>query len=325
MLETFNGLKVENIIENNTKTPEYKYKNIPIKYSTREKINLLDEIDEQNLLSGNHNVLPKSSLALTTIVKNSERQSNKFVKIATTEFGEFMFNAVSYDFSFDMTVMCRGMNEASMVIEQIASRFNPTYTLLINEIPNQVTPTSIPLQLLDIGVESLNYDELSTNIIHVSVGFMLKGNFYSPIEELEKIKNVEMYINFWHHSITNEYNRAKLFEYDVTDSILQPPKDIDFVTNDGEFISITPQIVDIICPNGCVDEELQVVCKFIDKNNMYDKLQFIWSTTGNAKINGSGDKVILIGSSTETIDLKCLIIDLHNNNSNMFIKQVIIV
>jgi len=326
MLETFNGLKVEYAVENDNGTPEYKYKNIPIKYSTREKINLLDETDEQNLLSGNHNVLPRTSIALTSIVKNNERQSNKFNKIATTDFGEFMFNAVAYDFSFDMTIMCRGMNEASMIIEQITSRFNPTYTLLINEIPNQVTPTSVPLQLLDVGIEGLEYEELSANVIQVAVGFMLKGNFYSPIEEMAKIKNVDMYMNFWHHSTANDYNRAKLYEYDVTNTILQPdPKEFDLVTVDGEFGQIPPQITDIECADGSVDEEIQAVCKFIDHDNKYDELQFIWSVTGNAEIVGNGDEVIVIGHSTETLELKCMILDVHNNNSNMFIKQVTIV
>lgn len=326
MLETFNGLKVEYEVQNNNGTPEYRYKNVPIKYSTREKINVLDEVEETNLLSGNYNVLPRTSIALTSIVKNSERQSNKFNKIATTDFGEFLFNAVSYDFSFDMTILCRGMNEASMIVEQVASRFNPTYTLLVNEIPNQVTPTSVPLQLLDIGMDGREYDELSNDIIEVSIGMMLKGNFYSPIEEMEKIKNVDMYMNFWYYSSANDYNRAKLFKYDVTDSVLQPvPQEIDLITTDGEYGKVLPIIVDIECEDGTVDEEIPVVCKWTDYDNKYNELSFVWSVDGDGEIQGTGDKVTLIGRSTEILELKCMILDIHNNSSNMFIKQVTIV
>lgn len=326
MLETFNGIKVEYEVSNTNGTPEYKYKNVPIRYSTREKINVLEETEEQNLLSGNYNILPRTSLALSTITKNSERQSNKFNKIATTDFGEFMFNAVSYDFAFDMTIMCRGMNEASMLVEQITSRFNPNYTLLINEIPNQVTPTSVPLQLLDISIEGQEYDELSTDIIEVNVGMNLKGNFYSPIDQMEKIKNVDMYLNMWHHSTANDYNRAKLFKYDVTDSVLQPkPKEYDLVTEDGEFGQILPSITNIMVEDGSIDEEIPVICEWVDNDNKYDELSFVWDVSGNAEIIGVGDKVILIGRSTEIVELKCVILDIHNNSSNMFIKQVTIV
>ena len=45
MLETFNGLKVEYSVPKSDGTPEYRYKNIPIKYSSREKLNQLDEAD----------------------------------------------------------------------------------------------------------------------------------------------------------------------------------------------------------------------------------------------------------------------------------------
>jgi hypothetical protein len=326
MLETFNGLKVEYKVENANGTPEYRYKKVPIRYSTREKLNLLDETDEQNIISGNYNVLPRSSLALSTIVKNSERQTNKFNKIATTDFGEFLFNAVSYDFSFELAILCRGMNEASMLIEQITSRFNPTYTLLINEIPNQVTPTSVVLQLLDVGITGRDYDELSTDIIEVNVGLMLKGNFYSPIEEMEKIKNVDMYMNFWYHSTANDYNRAKLYKYDITNSVLQPePTEFNLISVDGEYGVIPPSIVDIECADGSIDEELPVVCKWVDNDNKYEELSFVWSVTGNAEIQGSGENVTLIGRSTEVVELKCMILDIHNNSSNMFIKQVTIV
>jgi hypothetical protein len=326
LLETFNGIKVEYPVTNTNGTPEYKYKNVPIRYSTREKLNLLDEVDEQNLLSGNYNILPRTSLALSTITRNSERQSNKFNKIATTDFGEFVFNAVSYDFAYDMTIMCRGMNEASMIIEEIAARFNPNYTLLINEIPNQVKPTSVPLQILDISIEASDYDELSTDIITVNVGMNLKGNFYRPISNMEKIKNVDMYMNFWYQSTANDYNRAKLYKYDVTEGVLQPkPEEFSLVNTEGEFGKIPPVIVDIECNDGTVDEEIPIVCKWIDNDNKYDELSFIWNVSGNAEIIGTGDKVVLIGRSTETVEIRCAILDIHNNTSNIFIKQVTIV
>jgi len=321
MLETFNGLRVE-YKDGDT----YKYKKIPIKYSTREKLNLFDEVEEQNLLSGNYNVLPRTTIALTTIVKNMERQSNKFNKIVSTEFGEFMFNAVAYDFTYDMSIMCRGMNEASMVIEQITSRFNPTYTVLINEISGVDVPTSVPIMLLDVGIEGQEYDELSNDIITVSIGLMLKGNFYAPIENMEKIKHVDMFLNMWHHDIKNEYNRAKLYKYDVIDSVLQPtPEEHVLVRDDGEFTHVDPVIIDIIAEDGEVNEEIPVKCEVTDYDNKMPELEFIWSSTGNTRIEGTGYKVTLTGQDTEIVEIKCIVVDVHGNRSNMFIKTISII
>lgn len=324
MLETFNGLKVEYPVNVNG-TTEYRLRNIPIKYSSREKLNILDEVSEQNLISGNYNVLPRSNIVMSTIVRNMERQSNKFTKLATTDFGDFLFNSVAYDFTFDMTVMCRGMNEASSVAEQIASRFNPTYTLLINEIPNQKTPTSVPLMLLDIGITTQEYEEISTNIVTLSVGFMLKGNFYSPIMTTGKIKNVDMFINLWHTSSKNEYNRAKLYEYDVEDNIVQPDFDEYTLTVEGEFGKIAPEITDLKCPpSGNVNSPIKVECLYHDYDNKLEELNFTWSCTGSTEIIGEGRIIELLGRATEIVELRCIILDPHGNTSNMFMKQITI-
>jgi len=326
LLETFNDLKVEySVMEDGVQ--QFKYKKIPIKYSSREKINLFDEVEEKQLLSGNYNMLPRASLALSTTVKNAERQPNKFNKIATTDFGEFIFNAVSYDFSFEMAIMCRGMNEASAVMEQIAVRFNPTYTVRINEIPNQIEPTSVPIQLLDLSLEPVEYDELSTNIVTVNVGMMLKGNFYTPVQELAKIHNVQMYLNMWHHSDKNEYNRAKLYEFDVEDNIMQPdPETFDLVDTEGQFGNVIPVISDIECEDTVVtDEELVMKCISTDKDNKLDELDFVWTVSGSAMIIDQRlEYATLLGTSTEIVEVQCAVIDVHNNTSNIFTKQITI-
>jgi len=344
MLETFNGLFVEIEDKNQDNENIYKYKQIPIKYKSREKLNLFDEIEEKNLLSGNYNVLPRTSLALVSIIKNNERQSNKFCKIATTNFGEFLYNAVSYDFSYDMSVMCRGMNEASNIIEQIASKFNPTYTLLINEIPNQITPTSCPIQLIELTMEDTEYEELSTNIVIVTASFILKGNFYEPVREMKKIKHYKMFLNMWHHSIENEMNRAKLYDFDVIDSIPEDiGEDYDLTDIEGQFGNIQPVITDIITSDPLdedvpmtdtiqVNEELGLICELHDYDNKWSELFYTWDVNGSAIIYDNpnseitdGSRKILKGNATETIEVKCIVQDVHGNSSNMFIKQITVV
>lgn len=321
MLETFNGLKVEY-----TKAGEIKQRNVPIKYANREKINLLNETEQNNLLSGNYNFLPRSSLSLVGIIRNLERQTNKFVKIATTDFGEFIFNATSFDFNFELNIMCRGMNEASMIVEQIASRFNPNYTLLINEIPNQAKPTSVPVQLLEIGIEPEEYEEMSTNICIVSASFYIKGNFYQPVEIKEKIKHFDIFLNMWYHSVENDYNRAKKYEFDVEDGIPSLSSTIDLVDSEGQFGNIEPQILDIIGPDTIsTDTEVEFVCQWNDADNKVEELYFDWGIHGTATLDEVDDKVKVIATSQEIIELSCIITDVHNNTSNLFTKQITVV
>jgi hypothetical protein len=278
------------------------------------------------LLSGNYNILPRSSLTLLSMVRNSERQSNKFNKIATTDFGEFFYNAVAYDFSFDMNIMCRGMNEASSIIEQITSRFSPNYTLLINEIPNQVTPTSTPVQLLDVSLETEEYEDISANIININVGLMLKGNFYAPIEQMDKIHNVDMYMNLWNNSEKNDYTRARYFQYDVTDSVVQHPNAHTLF----ETPFIKPVVTDIVSNDSIeVGNELMLRCVVSDFDNKIDELSFIWSVAGSATIEnvitGPKENAILIGTATEIVTVQVIVTDVHNNTSNIFSKQITIV
>lgn len=321
MLETFNGLKVEF-----TKDGEIKQRNVPIKYANREKINLLNETEQNNLLNGNYNFLPRSSLSLVGIIRNLERQTNKFVKIATTDFGEFIFNATSFDFNFDLNIMCRGMNEASMIVEQIASRFNPNYTVLINEIPNQAKPTSVPVQLLEISIEPEEYEEMSTNICIVRASFYIKGNFYQPVEIKEKIKHFDIFLNMWHHSVENDYNRAKKYEFDVEDGIPSLSDTIDLVDSEGQFGKIEPKILDIIGPDSIsTDTEVEFVCQWNDADNKVTELYFDWGIHGTATLDEFDDKVKVIATSQEIIELSCIITDVHNNTSNLFTKQITVV
>jgi len=321
ILETFNNLKVE---YNNNGT--LAYKNIPIKYSAREKINLLNETDKENILNGNYNILPRSSLTLSSVVRNLERQSNKFVRLSTNNFGEFIFNASSFDFSFDLTVMCRGMNEASSIVEQVASRFNPTYTLLINEIPNQIKPTSVPIQLIEISMEADPFDEMSSNIVVVSISLLLKGNFYQPLEVQEKIKHIDMYLNMWYNSVKNDYNRAKKFEYDVDNNLAVLTKEIQLSTDEGEFGKIPPVILDLQCNDSVeVGKTLNITCLWKDDDNKLDELDFSWSVNGNATLSSNKDKATLVGNSTETIEIFCIITDVNNNTSNLFNKKITVI
>jgi hypothetical protein len=106
-----------------------------------------------------------------------------------------MYNSVPYEFNYDLVFQCRGMNEASQIIEQIAPKFNPIVNIDIWDATNLDEPTRVPVRLLDISIESEDYDELSSNIITVVMGINLVGNLYPPIKSIPRIKEYEIYLN----------------------------------------------------------------------------------------------------------------------------------
>lgn len=197
LLTTFNNLKVEYKLEDGT----YDTKTVPLKYASVEKSKLLGDIDTQELLNGNYNVLPRASLAMSTMTKFEQRSTNKFVKNNNIETSDttrqFTYNPVPYEITFELTILCRGMNEASMIVEQIVTKFNPNYSIRINEVPGQSEPSTIPISLLDVAIEQSEYEDISTNLVTISVGLSVKANFYPPIQTVSKVNEMKMYVNIW--------------------------------------------------------------------------------------------------------------------------------
>lgn len=193
LLETFNAFE----IQYKTTTGELN-KKIPIVYAVREKGQILDPYTYSQLTEGNYNILPRANLSLVAITKADNRVQNRNHKINTFRDDEqlqYSFNSVPYEFSYSLSFHCRGMNEAAMIIEQIAPMFNPTVEIDIWDALNLDVPTRIPVRLLDISLEPSPYDELSSNIITLECGISLMGNLYQPIKSYGRIKEFEMTVS----------------------------------------------------------------------------------------------------------------------------------
>lgn len=177
---------------------ELKHKNIPLMYTTAEKSRLLDDLTQEQVLSGNFNILPRGYLALTGLQKNSDRTPNRNHKIGIkrdTDTIEYMFNSVSYDLSFDVVYQCRGMNEATQIIEQLAVKFNPQIHIDIWDAENLSTPTRVPVKLEGITLDSEEYDVLSSNIVTVTFNIVVVGSLYQPIKNIHRVKEFDIMLN----------------------------------------------------------------------------------------------------------------------------------
>ena len=212
LLDFFNSVEIQYRVT----TGETLSKAVPLKYSSVEKSRMFDEYTTEQILSGNFGVLPRASLSLVSMGKAEQRVQNKNTKIGkftsdTTM--EYMYNSVPYEFTFDIVFQCRGMNEATQIIEQIAPKFNPTVNIDIWDASNLDEPTRVPVSLVDIQMEQEEYDELSSNIITITFSLSLQGNLYPPIKSQPRVQEFQIYLN----QIENDTSatRKEMMEWDV--------------------------------------------------------------------------------------------------------------
>ena len=310
MLDLFNDLEIQYTDSNgNTRS-----RNIPVKYSSIEKHKELDNFSSEQLLSGNTNVLPRAAIALSTMIKAEQRIQNKNLKINKVKSEnsfEYMYNSVPYEFTYELAIICRGMNEAAMIVEQIAPKFNPTVNIDVWDAENLDEPTRIPVKLLDIGLETNEYDELSTNLITVSIGLSIMGNLYPPVKTVERVKEFKMLMS---HQIDNKHKRVSIMNFDV-DSTGQ--------LHEGEFVHIErpnlypPSIISIVGSNVIIGtNQLSVICD--DKDGKLSELTFQWDVlNGNATIIGTGASASLSVTGYGDVEVQVTVTDTYGNYSSL--------
>lgn len=310
ILDLFNDLEVQ---YKNSKG-EISSKNVPVRFSSREKSSILDEHTVEQILSGNYNVLPRANLLWSAIIKSDNRTTNKHVKVntkANEDNFEFLYNSVPYELMFELAIVCRGMNEATMLIEQIAAKFNPIVNIDVYDAINLDKPTRIPVSLLDIGITPDGYEELSSNIISISCGLSVKGNIFPPIKTIERIKEYKMVISDIPEkaeNINQEHYKKIVFDSEIIDKKVEN-LEISYV----DYIDTHPKIIDIVGDNVQIGSN-DILAIWEDIDSTIRELKFDWNIIlGNATILADKDKAKLFVSEAGDIEVMLKITDENGN------------
>lgn len=305
IINLFNDLEVQYKNSNN----EITSRNVPVRFANREKAKILDEYTTEQLTSGNFNVLPRASLSWSSIIRAEQRTTNKNVKIntkANENTFEFLYNSVPYELTYELTVICRGMNEATMLIEQIACKFNPIINIDVFDASNLNEPTRIPVSLLDIGINTDEYEDISSNIVTLSFGLSIKGNIYPPIKSIERIKEFKMILN----DNTIENVKKSVLNYDVVDNKL-----VNGELFIPEIMDTYPRIIEIVGSNVIIGQN-NLTCIWEDADSTIREITFEWFIlSGNANIVGDKDTAVLNALDIGDIEVLCKITD-ENGNYN---------
>lgn len=276
-------------------------KKVPIVYKSREKSTVLDKYESEQLTKGNLNILPRASMAISSIQRAEDRISNKFNKIVQKENrlrAEFAYNSMPYDVYFEVHVMCRGINEACMIFEQVAPKFNPTISLDVYDTDFLEEPTRVLVKLLDINMDYPEFDETSTNLVTVNIMLNLAGYIYQPLKELPKIK--ETIFTFR----TNKSN---------SDAIIGWDKETDkesYIYDDGRS---TFKIIDIV-----PKDVLRIGANQIDiimDTKKHIRYKYEWTVVyGDCLLRDKHEKnPILNIKSKGEFCLKCKVVDSFDN------------
>lgn len=310
LIDLFNGIEIQ-YDDSNGNTLS---RNIPIKYSSREKAKVLDDYTAEQLSSGNTNVLPRANLAMSTMVKSDSRVQNKNLKIAqikTDDSFEYMYNSVPFEFTFELTFQCRGMNEATQIVEQIAPKFNPTVNIDVWDATNLDEPTRVPVKLLDIGFESEDYDELSSNIVMINIGLSIMGNLYPPIKSIDRVKEFKMYVN---QQDGNFFTKKSILGWDVNDGELENGE----ITQVTDTTTYVPTLISITPENTIQVGLNDLVVIYEDKDNQLSELSFQWEIlSGSAIINGDLDTAQLTISAAGDVEVQVTITDAFGNYNSL--------
>jgi len=311
LLNYFNELEIQYEDSSNNMLT----RNVPSKYGNIEKFDILDGLTDEQIKSGNHNVLPRASLVLSTTVKSDQRVTNKNNKINTvsgTDEFEYMFNSVPYEFTYELSVMCRGMNEATQIIEQIAPQFNPTVNIDIWDGANLHEPTRVPMKLLDIGFQPSEFEELSTNIVTVDIGLSIIGNLYPPVRTIDRIKDFKIYLN---EQEGNYFSRKSILGWDVD----QSGELTNGTITQAEDINANPPVIIDMVPTSPVivgDSELTVI--YDDPDNKDSEMTFDWIILqGDASVGTGSDVVTLTVNSSGTTEVQVRVTDPYGNYTSL--------
>lgn len=299
LLDFFNNLEVQYKNEDE----QVIVKKIPVHYKMREKELLMNKTETQ-ILTGNMNTLPRAVIELTSLTPNTNRQSSKYNKIhqlRLEESQEYQYNSVSYDFGYSLKILCRGMNEACQIVEQIGPKFNPNVALDIFDAENEETPNRIPLQMGSIGVEVEAFEEKSLNLVTVSVELTLSGYLFQPIKNYPLIKELKM-------SFNTPYRETEMLEFKVVDGHPQwAPKHtvVSYKTDDTLYLEAIKLVKD----------GDKIICIYDTNSLEKPKITFI-SENAELEQNGS-DTCIIKSTNSKDIDI-CAILDLNNLHTTIY-------
>lgn len=164
---------------------------IPLAYGPKEKFITRLQSDP-NLTKSINIAVPRMSFAMSGLSYDGTRkristQTLSSNRNATTGVVS-MRSPIPYDFSFDLSIYVRNIEDGAQLIEQIVPYFTPDFTITVDFVPGLGQKFDIPIILnsIDQNIEyEGNFDD--TRLITWNLSFTVKGYLYPSVNTATKI------------------------------------------------------------------------------------------------------------------------------------------
>jgi len=218
---------------------------VPITYAGKRKIFTLLQ---RNPAVGNKisTLLPRISFLITDLEPDDERKLSPLDTISInidSKSEDFMYNPIPYNFTIDMVIWSKYMDDLLQIIEQAVTFFNPHYTITVKEIDSLGIQRNVPVNFNGVTLDmETDLDEENSRTLMANMNFTLKGFLYPPItnstvidfmnikfvnEEADAISNINLEWN----EITQEIDETKTEGQDAEWPDWLAVEDLDIETN----------------------------------------------------------------------------------------------
>lgn len=186
LIVIFGSLFNEVYYENNNK----EIVKVPLFFAQREKF-LVKRTEAQDMYRLNEDkTYPRMAFDLTGLNYAPERQTNAMNKIKAIENNKkYQYNRISYDFTFNLYITTKYLEQSLKIVEQILPLFSPSFNVLVNEVDGFDTETDIPIILNSVS-QSIDYEgpfDGQRDIVW-TLNFTVKAFLYNDTKTSEVIK-----------------------------------------------------------------------------------------------------------------------------------------
>ena len=185
LLNMFNNLRVEN---------QDQITKVPVLYATREKLTEIEGLNYDDLIKRNFQVVPRGSLQITSIEYDPSRQLNPKSNVRSGQFinkDEVQPSGAPYNITYSLNILTKSVSEATMIIEQVCSRFNPYLNNRFVETFEGAGKSPLLVKILSVDLTHPEFDGENDELI-VEFQFMVYGTMFEPVRSVERIETTKL-------------------------------------------------------------------------------------------------------------------------------------